>query len=95
MKYQQPYGVTDPNASYINGDPTVGRAGSIPPAAAFEYPMRELLNVITNSNVVPDNGDLAQLAKAIRSQALNYLEDSGTVNNIVVSPILPLGWQHL
>ena len=25
MKYAQPYGVTDPNAPYINGDPSIGR----------------------------------------------------------------------
>ena len=35
MKYVQPYGIADEDAPYINGDPSQGRMGSIPPAAAF------------------------------------------------------------
>ena len=41
MKYNQPYGITDPEAPYINGDPSIGRQGSIIPAAAVEFPQRE------------------------------------------------------
>jgi len=85
MRYQQPYGVTDPNAPYINGDPSIGRMGSIPPAAAFEQPMREIVNMITLSGGTPTDADLQQLAKAVQSQRVNYATDVGTQNAMVVA----------
>lgn len=66
MKYEQPFGITDPNASYINGNPSTGVQGSIPPAAAFEFPMREIVAMITNSGFTPSDNDLAQLSRALR-----------------------------
>ena len=77
MKYQPPYGITDPNAGYINGNPAAGIEGSIPPAAAFEFPMREIVSAIQYSNFTPSDGDLQQLLKAIRSQFLNFVVDQG------------------
>lgn len=65
MKYNQPWGVSDPNASYINGDVTVGRRGSIPPAESIEFPQRELVGLIQASTQSPTNADLTQLTKAI------------------------------
>jgi hypothetical protein len=59
--------------------------GSIPPAAAFEYPMRELVAVITNSLFVPSDGDLQQVAQAVRSQRMNYAEDTGSANVLSVA----------
>jgi hypothetical protein len=92
MKYVPPYGMeSEPDAPYINGDPSVGRMGSIPPAAAFENPMRELVNVITYNGLVPDDGDLAQVAEGVRSQRANYVEDTGSVNNLSVALKPPLG----
>jgi hypothetical protein len=91
MKYQAPYGVSNPDAPYINGDPTIGRQGSIPPAAAFEYPMRELVNVISKSKIVASDDDLMQVAKGIRSQAMNYVEDTGSANSLSVALDPPLG----
>jgi hypothetical protein len=85
MKYVQPYGISDPDASYINGDPSVGRMGSIPPAAAFENPMREIVGVIEKSKITPADTDLNQMAKAVRSQRMNYVEDTGSVNNLSVA----------
>jgi len=82
MKYVQPWGISDPNAPYINGDPSLGRQGSIPPAAAFEHPMREIVGVIQKSRFEPNDADLLQMAKGIRSQALNYVEDIGVVNQL-------------
>lgn len=90
MKYQAPYGVSNPDAPYINGDPTIGRQGSIPPAAAFEYPMREIVAVIDKSKMNPTDADLMQMAKAIRSQRMNYSEDSGGVNALVCAYDPPL-----
>jgi hypothetical protein len=87
----QPYGISDPNAPYINGNPSIGLQGSIPPAAAFEHPMREIVGVISKSMIAPDSGDLLQMAKSIRSQRLNYAEDTGAVNTVVVAydPAIP------
>jgi hypothetical protein len=84
MRYQQPWGVSDLNAPYINGDPSQGRTGSIPPAAAFEHPQRELVGAIEKSGFISSDNDLLQLAKAVRSQRMNYAVDTGTVNQLVV-----------
>lgn len=91
MKYVQPYGVADTDAPYINGDPSIGRQGSIPPAAAFEHPMREIVNVITKNKFAPDSADLMQMLKGIRSQRVNYVEDTGSVNTLSVATDPPLG----
>jgi hypothetical protein len=91
VKYVPPYGITtDPDAHYINGDPSQGIQGSIPPAAAFEEPMREIVAVITKSGIVPDDGDLQQMAEGVRSQFLNYVEDTGSVNALSVACDPPL-----
>jgi len=91
MKYQAPYGVSNPDAPYINGDPTIGRQGSIPPAAAFEFPMREILNVINKNKITPDDADLSQMMKGVRSQRTNYVDDTGSANNLSVALDPPLG----
>ena len=45
MLYNQPYGkppeVTWGDTPYINGNPSTGTPGSIPPAASIEYPHNE------------------------------------------------------
>jgi hypothetical protein len=66
MKYNQPYGVSDPNAPYINGNPSTGTMGSIPPAASIEYPQRELVAAIAEAGLTPDNADLTQLLKMMK-----------------------------
>lgn len=85
MKYHQPYGITDPNAPYINGNPATGTMGSIPPAASIEYPQREIVNFITDSGITPDDGDLRQLGKSVQSNQVCYCDDQGTVNQVVVT----------
>lgn len=90
MKYVAPYGVADPNAPYINGDPTLGRQGSIPPAAAFEHPMRELVGVISKSGFTPTDTDLLQLSKGVRSQRLNFCQDTGSANTLSVAADPPI-----
>jgi hypothetical protein len=90
MKYQPPYGISDPNAPYINGNPAAGIEGSIPPAASIEFPMREIVAAIQYSNFVPSDGDLQQLLKAIRSQFLNFAIDSGVANAMQVALSPPL-----
>ena len=95
MQYVQPYGISDPDAPYINGDPSIARQGSIPPAAAFEHPMRELVHIITDSLITPDSGDLEQCAKGMRSQRMNYVEDTGSVNTLSVALSPPLGFYSI
>jgi hypothetical protein len=81
VKYNQPYGVSDPNAPYVNGNPSTGTMGSIPPAASIEYPQREIVNLIADAGLAaPDNADLHQLAKSVQSMLLISDDDAGTAN---------------
>src|SRR4051812_42459906 len=81
LKYNQPYGISDPNGSYINGNPATGQMGSIPPAESIEYPQREIVNLIASAALAaPANTDLKQLAKAVQSSRLLYGADAGTSN---------------
>lgn len=67
MKYNQPFDQPlNPDAPYINGDPRVGRMGSIPPAESIEFPQRELVALIQATAQPPSNGDLSQVLKAIK-----------------------------
>lgn len=66
MKYNAPFGAANPDAPYVNGNPSIGVAGSIPPAESIEYPQREIVKAITDAGIVPNNNDLGQLSKAIR-----------------------------
>lgn len=85
MKYLPPFGVSDPEGHYINGNSQTGVQGSIPPAGAFEDPMRELVNLIEYSGFTPDEDDLEQVTQAVRSQRLNYAADTGAVNALAVA----------
>ncbi|MEY9638719.1 hypothetical protein ABIF66_006973 [Bradyrhizobium japonicum] len=81
MKYNQPYGVSDPDAPYVNGNPSTGTMGSIPPAASIEYPQREIVNLIASAGLTPpDNADLHQLSRAVQSMLMNAQDDAGTAN---------------
>lgn len=90
MQYQPPFGFDDLNAHYINGDPSIGRAGSIPPAQSIEYPMREIVAAIHYAGMSPSDFDLTQAVKAVRGGKLNYMVDTGPVNQMSVTPLLPL-----
>lgn len=67
MKYVKPFNETDPNASYVNGNPGAGVEGSIPDALSFEAPLRELHNLITFAGLTPSNTDLTQVWQAIQA----------------------------
>lgn len=82
MKYEQPYGVADPNAPYINGNPATGTEGSIPSAAVFQNPQTEIVNLIAASGLLPTDSDLYQLLESVRSQFVNYAVDTGSVNHV-------------
>lgn len=86
MKYNQPLDkLSDPNAPFLDGEPTFGIEGSIIPAAQVEYTQREIVNTITKNGFVPSNGDLEQLARSIQQDTINYGIDHGTANRIVVT----------
>jgi hypothetical protein len=92
MRYNQPFGVTDADSPYINGDPSQGRKGSIIPAEAVEYPQRELVALTDYAGFVPDNDDLVQTTRAVR-QGVNYIVASAApeaVNNLIVTLDPPL-----
>lgn len=65
MKYVKPSNETDPNAAYKDFNLETGEAGSIPPAAAIEAPMREIVNLIEAAGLTPSETDLTQMAQAI------------------------------
>jgi hypothetical protein len=63
MQYNAPYGVSDPNGAYINGNPSTGTMGSIPPAMSIEHPQREIVNVIQwayDNGYIDQNGAACQ-----------------------------------
>jgi hypothetical protein len=67
MKYNAPTDATDPNASYVQGNASLGISGSKPPAIGFEGAQREIVNAITAAGLTPTNSDMTQLAQAIRA----------------------------
>jgi hypothetical protein len=90
MDYQAPYGVSDPNAGYINGNPAQGIKGSIPPAQAIEYPQREIVNLIKKGGINPSNADLYQLTKGARRALYQFGVDTGSANSLSVALDPPL-----
>lgn len=84
MRYNEPYGGAA-DAPYVNGDPSIGRAGSIPPAASIEYPQREIANFVTDAGLVPSNADLHQLAKAVQNSKVIYARDNGVANALQIT----------
>jgi hypothetical protein len=87
MKYEQPYGISDPNGSYINGNPSTGTMGSIPPAASIENPQREIVNLIADAGGTPSDADLHQLGKGVQSGRLIYAEDFGIPNSYLINTV--------
>jgi hypothetical protein len=72
MKYTQPPGTPD-NSIYIDFNPAAGIEGSVVPAAAIEAPQRELVNVIEEAGLVPNDGDLTQVYQAIRKLFVMFM----------------------
>jgi hypothetical protein len=72
MKYNQPFDQpSNPNAAYIDGNPSAGIQGSIVPAAAVEYPQREIMNAITAVALGGTNSDLTQLLQMLKIMDVN------------------------
>lgn len=87
MRYNQPYGNEDPDAVFVNGDPSQGIKGSIIPAEQVEFTQREIVGVIAKAGFTPDNDDQLQLTRGVR-QGVNYVAASfiaGAENDYYVS----------
>ena len=67
MKYAPPIGqeAQGEEAHYVDGNPELGILGSPVPAAAIEQGQRELLHVIKQAGLTPDEATLTQLYEAI------------------------------
>lgn len=65
MKYVQPLGEADPNASYKDRNTGAGEPGSRVPAKAIENPQREIVTVLTSVGLEPDGNRVDQLNEAI------------------------------
>ena len=98
MKYQPPfvYGATpavagiynaDANASYVNGDPSLGQEGSYFPGEAIEHGQREIVAAIVASGLTPDHTVLTQLRQAIARSAsgATWFACVGTANAYTLS----------
>jgi len=87
MRYVQPLGISDVNASYIDGNPALGIEGSVFPAAAAEHPMREIVHVIKEAGLEPSGQDLTQLFQAIIAIVEGYVPEA--------LPAFPIGYPGL
>lgn len=87
MKYLPPVNGNgaDPNRGWPNADPANGLEGAIPDGAAIEHPLRELHALIATSGFTPTTADLQQVAKAVRSQHLNYFLAAGGANTYAIT----------
>jgi hypothetical protein len=96
MRYWAPYngvsGNINSNDGYADGDPTTGAQGSIPTFRPFEQMQRELCNFVSKSGLTLDAAlDGIQVAQAIQKGRVNFADDTGTANNVVVAldPVPP------
>lgn len=89
MKYNPPFGSTDPDASYVDKNVPGAVRGSSVPAEAIEYPQREIVDLIIKSGFDPD--EVLQLAVAIQSGKVNFATAGGTANAMTatLSPAPP------
>ncbi len=96
MDYIPPQGAPA-DASYENHNVPVGNEGSVPLAAAFEHPQREILHVIKQGlgENAPDSADLEQLYKAIlqliQTNSAPTLNEAGKVAHFAMTTP-PTGW---
>ncbi|VVP34105.1 hypothetical protein PS870_04474 [Pseudomonas fluorescens] len=72
---------------FVDEDPLAGTPGSLIPSAWGNAVTDEVLNVVRAAALVPSEGDLSQLLKAIRiigqAAAASYAVDEGVVNSYV------------
>ena len=69
---------------YVNANPVQGIAGSMVDRKAIEFPMREIVNAIKMSGVIPSNSDLTQLYQAIKTVGIAWSSKINYVNKCIV-----------
>lgn len=85
MEYIPPLG-GGPNDPYVNPNPVLGVKGSIPPAAAFEHPQREITNLLAFVGLTPNPADLTQLRQALQLLvALGIVNHTGPIAGLQLS----------
>src|SRR5262245_19943830 len=93
MKYDQPYGLPNEvvygDTPYVNGNPSTGTQGSIPPAAAVEYPQREIVNTIMDCGLTATNSNLHQLGEAVQTGKLFYGGVAGGSSTAMTCTLVP------
>jgi hypothetical protein len=96
MLYQPPTGGAA-NDPYIGANPGAGIAGSKVPPKAIEHHQRELIALITKSGGTPAEADLTQIAKAVRSQYLNFVQAIGGTAGAMTATLdpAPTAWSQL
>lgn len=77
-------------------DTVAGIPGTVVTATHLNATQEEMVSIIEKAGLVPDGADLAQLVKAIRSQATNFRVAGGTANalTITLDPV-PANWAAL
>ena len=83
MKYNPPYGSSDPNAAFVDRNTQGAQSGSRVPAAAIEHPQREIMAVIAGAGLTASGTDLTQLLQAIQ-QLIAAATGSGDTSNFVL-----------
>jgi hypothetical protein len=79
VKYNQPFDQpSNPNAPYIDGNPSAGIQGSIVPAASIEFDQREIVNVIAAAALSPTNADVTQLLQSLKQIDVNNIFKAST-----------------
>jgi len=95
MDYVVPYGNAGPGGEYLDRQtsPAIVQ-GSIPPAAAIEHPMREIVEVIRHwlGDQAPDAGDLTQLRQAIATAVAAVPGSPAGAVMPFAGPSAPAGW---
>jgi len=99
MRWIAPTGTPDPfdeNVDYVGRNIAAGIQGSRVPPRAISHTMKEIVGLIKAAGLTPSETDLVQLAKAVRSQALNFRTATGTANalTITLDPV-PASWAEL
>lgn len=93
MQYIEPVGAQGPaNAfghDYVDKNAGLGIAGSFLSGDVPEHVQIEILNVIAKSGLTPSGADLSQLAKAIRSQRMNFVATVGGTANAITLALDP------
>lgn len=86
MKFVPPKGKEHlgDTAEYVDADIISGIEGSIVPAAAINQLLREMLNAIKLSGIIPSDEDLTQLHQAMVNISVAWSQEINYINQVIV-----------